>query len=46
MTGIAKYTRPDLEKLLDELRVFSALVELRIPIAPEHALERKRLPQL
>ncbi|MCX5816478.1 MAG: ParB/RepB/Spo0J family partition protein, partial [Proteobacteria bacterium] len=44
--GFATYTRPDLEKLLDELRVFCALVELRIPIAPEPAPEKKRPPQV
>ena len=44
--GFAAYTRPDLEKLLDELRTFSALVELRIPIAPMPAPEKKKPPQL
>ena len=39
-TGIAKYTKPDLVTLLDELRTFSALVEMRIPIAPEPAPEK------
>ncbi|MCX5817502.1 MAG: hypothetical protein NTX75_14890, partial [Proteobacteria bacterium] len=45
-TGIAKYTKPDLQTLLDELRVFCALVELRIPIAPEPAPEKKKPPQV
>ena len=47
-TGFAKYTRPDLVTLLDELRTFSALVELRIPIAPEPAPEKpgKKKPML
>jgi ParB family transcriptional regulator, chromosome partitioning protein len=44
--GIATYTRPDLETLLDELRTFSAFVELRIPIAPMPAPEKKKPPQL
>ena len=44
--GFAKYTRPDLETLRDELRTFLALVELRIPIAPEPAPEKKKPPQL
>ena len=44
--GIAKYTKPDLVTLLDELRTFSAFVEMRIPIAPEPAPEKKKLPQL
>ncbi|MCX5816993.1 MAG: ParB/RepB/Spo0J family partition protein [Proteobacteria bacterium] len=44
--GIATYTRPDLVTLLDELRVFCALVELRIPIAPEPAPEKKKPPQV
>ncbi|MCX5817686.1 MAG: ParB/RepB/Spo0J family partition protein [Proteobacteria bacterium] len=44
--GIAKYTRPDLVTLLDELHVFCALVELRIPIAPEPAPEKKKPPQV
>ncbi|MCX5808089.1 MAG: ParB/RepB/Spo0J family partition protein [Proteobacteria bacterium] len=44
--GIAKYTKPDLVTLLDELRVFCALVELRIPIAPEPPPEKKRPPQV
>ncbi|MCX5816083.1 MAG: ParB/RepB/Spo0J family partition protein [Proteobacteria bacterium] len=44
--GIAKYTKPDLVTLLDELRVFCALVELRIPIAPEPPPEKKKPPQL
>ncbi|MCX5809457.1 MAG: ParB/RepB/Spo0J family partition protein [Proteobacteria bacterium] len=46
--GIATYTRPDLETLLDELHVFCALVELRIPIAPEPAPEKpvKKQPML
>ncbi|MCX5815777.1 MAG: ParB/RepB/Spo0J family partition protein [Proteobacteria bacterium] len=39
-TGFAKYTRPDLVTLLDELHVFCALVELRIPIAPEPVPEK------
>jgi len=45
-TGIAKYTRPDLQTLLDELRTFSAFVEMRIPIAPESAPEKKKPPQV
>jgi len=45
-TGFAKYTKPDLVTLLDELRTFTALVELRIPIAPEPAPEKKKPPQL
>ena len=45
-TGLAKYTRPDLVTLLDELRTFLALVEMRIPIAPEPAPEKKKPPQL
>ena len=44
--GAKKYTKPDLVTLLDELHVFCALVELRIPIAPEPAPEKKKLPQL
>ena len=44
--GFATYTRSDLETLLDELRTFSALVELRIPIAPEPTPEKKKPPQL
>ncbi|MCX5815526.1 MAG: ParB/RepB/Spo0J family partition protein [Proteobacteria bacterium] len=44
--GAAKYTKPDLVTLLDELRVFCALVELRIPIAPEPAPEKKKPPQV
>ncbi|MCX5815410.1 MAG: hypothetical protein NTX75_04095 [Proteobacteria bacterium] len=44
--GIAKYTKPDLVTLLDELHVFCALVELRIPIAPEPVPEKKKPPQL
>ena len=44
--GFAKYTRPDLETLLDELRTFSALVELRIPIAPMPAPGKKKPPQV
>ncbi|MCX5816697.1 MAG: hypothetical protein NTX75_10740 [Proteobacteria bacterium] len=44
--GAKKYTRPDLQALLDELRVFCALVELRIPIAPEPEPEKKKPPQL
>ncbi|MCX5815130.1 MAG: hypothetical protein NTX75_02660, partial [Proteobacteria bacterium] len=44
--GIATYTRPDLETLLDELRVFCALVELRIPIAPMPAPGKKKPPQV
>jgi hypothetical protein len=42
----AKYTKPDLVTLLDELHVFCALVELRIPIAPEPPPEKKKPPQL
>jgi len=34
MTNIAKYTKPDLVTLLDELHVFTALVEMRIPTCP------------
>ncbi|MEI6153143.1 MAG: hypothetical protein WCQ90_03555 [Deltaproteobacteria bacterium] len=45
-TGFAKYTKPDLVTLLDELHVFCALVEMRIPIAPEPAPEKKKPPQL
>ena len=45
-TGIAVYTRPDLETLLDELRTFSALVEMRIPIAPMPAPGKKKPPQV
>ena len=45
-TGFAKYTKPELVTLLDELRTFSALVELRIPIAPEPAPEKKKPPQV
>ena len=45
-TGFATYTRPDLVTLLDELHVFCALVELRIPIAPEPPPEKKKPPQL
>ncbi|MCX5817140.1 MAG: ParB/RepB/Spo0J family partition protein [Proteobacteria bacterium] len=44
--GAKKYTKPDLVTLLDELRVFCALVELRIPIAPEPAPEKKKPPQV
>ncbi|MCX5809838.1 MAG: hypothetical protein NTX36_10795 [Proteobacteria bacterium] len=44
--GAATYTRPDLVTLLDELHVFCALVELRIPIAPEPAPEKKKPPQV
>ena len=44
--GITTYTRSDLQALLDELRVFCALVELRIPIAPEPPPEKKRPPQV
>jgi len=45
-TGLATYTKPDLETLRDELRTFLALVELRIPIAPEPAPEKKKPPQV
>ncbi|MCX5810440.1 MAG: ParB/RepB/Spo0J family partition protein [Proteobacteria bacterium] len=45
-TGIATYTKPDLVTLLDELHVFCALVELRIPIAPEPPPEKKKPPQV
>ena len=45
-SGFAKYTKPDLETLRDELRTFLALVELRIPIAPEPPPEKKKPPQL
>ena len=47
-TGFATYTRPDLVTLLDELNVFRALVEMRIPIAPEPAPEKpvKKKPML
>jgi hypothetical protein len=44
--GLATYTKPDLVTLLDELHVFCALVELRIPIAPEPAPEKKKPPQV
>ena len=44
--GFAKYTKPELVTLLDELRTFLALVELRIPIAPEPAPEKKKAPQV
>ncbi|MCX5809781.1 MAG: ParB/RepB/Spo0J family partition protein [Proteobacteria bacterium] len=44
--GAKKYTKPDLQALLDELHVFCALVEMRIPIAPEPAPEKKKPPQL
>jgi len=44
--GFAKYTKPDLQALLDELRTFLALVELRIPLAPEPPPEKKRPPQV
>jgi len=44
--GFAKYTKPDLVTLLDELNVFRALIELRIPIAPEPAPVKKKPPQL
>jgi ParB family transcriptional regulator, chromosome partitioning protein len=44
--GFAKYTKPDLVTLLDELNVFRALIELRIPIAPEPAPEKKKPPQV
>ena len=40
-TGIAKYTKPDLVTLLDELRTFSAFVEMRIPIARNLRRRRK-----
>ncbi|MCX5808546.1 MAG: hypothetical protein NTX36_04115 [Proteobacteria bacterium] len=40
--GTKKYTKPDLVALLDELHVFCALVELRIPIAPEPPPEKKK----
>ena len=47
-TGFAKYTRPDLETLVDELRTFLALVEMRVPIAPEPPPEKpgKKKPML
>ena len=45
-TGFAKYTKPDLVTLLDELRTFSAFVEMRIPIAPEPPPEKKKPPQV
>ena len=45
-TGFATYTKPDLQTLVDELRTFLALVEMRIPIAPEPAPEKKKPPQL
>ena len=45
-SGLSKYTKPDLVTLLDELRTFSALVEMRIPIAPEPPPEKKKPPQL
>ncbi|MCX5809923.1 MAG: ParB/RepB/Spo0J family partition protein, partial [Proteobacteria bacterium] len=44
--GATKYTKPDLVTLLDELHVFCALVELRIPIVPEPPPEKKRPPQV
>ncbi|MCX5816599.1 MAG: hypothetical protein NTX75_10240 [Proteobacteria bacterium] len=44
--GAKKYTKPDRQALLDELRVFCALVELRIPIAPEPVPEKKKPPQV
>ena len=46
--GFATYTKPDLVTLLDELHVFTALVEMRIPIAPEPAPEKpgKKKPML
>ena len=44
--GFATYTRPDLEMLVDELRTFLALVEMRVPIAPMPAPEKKRPPQV
>ena len=45
-SGLSKYTKPDLVTLLDELHVFCALVEMRIPIAPEPKPEKKKPPQL
>ena len=45
-TGFATYTKPDLQILVDELRTFLALVEMRIPIAPEPPPEKKKPPQL
>jgi len=45
-SGFAIYTRPDLVTLADELRTFLALVEKRIPIAPEPAPEKKKPPQV
>jgi len=45
-TGFAIYTKPDLQTLVDELRTFLALVEMRIPIAPDPAPEKKKPPQL
>ncbi|MCX5809755.1 MAG: ParB/RepB/Spo0J family partition protein [Proteobacteria bacterium] len=45
-SGIAKYTKPDLVTLLDELHVFCALVELRIPIATEPPPEKKKPQQV
>jgi len=44
--GFATYTRPDLEILVDELRTFLALVEMRVPIAPMPAPEKKKPPQV
>jgi len=44
--GFAKYTKPELVTLVDELRTFLALVELRIPIAPEPPPEKKKPPQV
>ncbi|MEI6153969.1 MAG: hypothetical protein WCQ90_07765, partial [Deltaproteobacteria bacterium] len=44
--GFATYTRPDLEMLVDELRTFLALVEMRVPIAPMPAPGKKKPPQL
>ena len=44
--GFPTYTRPDLEMLVDELRTFLALVEMRVPIAPMPAPEKKKPPQV
>ena len=41
--GAAKYTRPDLVTLLDELQVFCDLVQQQVPMAP---YGKKRLPQV
>ena len=40
--GTWQYTKPDLETLLDELRNFSALIELKVQTAPEPVPEKKK----